>query len=56
MRQALTGFQKSRNLQATGKLDDATWNALNQDTTATLVNYTSPTKTSPARSSRFRKT
>jgi lipoprotein-anchoring transpeptidase ErfK/SrfK len=40
MRQALTGFQKSRNLQATGKLDDATWNALNQDSTATLVNYT----------------
>ena len=40
MRQALTGFQKSRDLPATGKLDEATWNALNQDTTATLVNYT----------------
>ncbi|MDB5749143.1 MAG: peptidoglycan-binding protein [Massilia sp.] len=39
MRQALAGFQKSRNLDASGKLDDATWNALNQDTTATLVQY-----------------
>src|SRR5690349_4758699 len=40
MRQALTGFQKSRSLEATGKLDEATWNALNQYTTATLVSYT----------------
>ncbi|MFC4931058.1 L,D-transpeptidase family protein [Massilia sp. GCM10023247] len=40
MRQALSAFQKSRDLPATGKLDEATWNALNQDTTATLVNYT----------------
>ncbi|KQQ89102.1 L,D-transpeptidase [Massilia sp. Leaf139] len=39
MRQALSAFQKSRNLEATGKLDDATWNALNQDTTPTLTNY-----------------
>ena len=39
MRQALSAFQKSRNLQASGKLDEATWNALNQDTTATLVQY-----------------
>lgn len=39
MRQALTSFQKSRNLEATGKLDDATWNSLNQDTTPTLTNY-----------------
>ena len=39
MRQALAGFQKSRNLEASGKLDEATWNALNQDTTATLVQY-----------------
>ena len=31
MRQALSAFQKSRNLEATGKLDDATFNALNQD-------------------------
>jgi lipoprotein-anchoring transpeptidase ErfK/SrfK len=39
MRQALSAFQKSRNLEATGKLDDATFNALNQDTTPTLSNY-----------------
>jgi lipoprotein-anchoring transpeptidase ErfK/SrfK len=39
MRQALSGFQKARNLPVTGKLDDATWNALNADTTPTLVNY-----------------
>ncbi|QNA91029.1 murein L,D-transpeptidase [Massilia sp. Dwa41.01b] len=39
MRQAVTTFQQQRNLPATGKLDDATWNALNQDTTPTLVNY-----------------
>ena len=39
MRQALSAFQKSRNFEASGKLDEATWNALNQDTTATLVNY-----------------
>jgi lipoprotein-anchoring transpeptidase ErfK/SrfK len=40
MRQALTGFQRARGLPASGKLDDATWNALNADTTPTLVNYT----------------
>lgn len=39
MRQALTSFQKSRNLQESGKLDEATWNALNGDTTPTLTNY-----------------
>ena len=39
MRQALTSFQKSRDLEASGKLDEATWNALNQDTTPTLTNY-----------------
>jgi lipoprotein-anchoring transpeptidase ErfK/SrfK len=39
MRQALLGFQKSRNLPATGNLDDATMNALNQDAAPTLVNY-----------------
>lgn len=39
MRQALSAFQQSRNLPVTGKLDDTTWNALNQDTTATLVQY-----------------
>jgi len=40
MRQALSGFQKARGLPVTGKLDDATWNALNTDPTPTLVNYT----------------
>ena len=39
MRQALSTFQKTRNLEAHGKLDDATWNALNQDTTPTLTAY-----------------
>jgi len=39
MRQALTSFQKTRKLEASGKLDDATWNLLNQDTTATLTAY-----------------
>ncbi|MEW6024258.1 MAG: L,D-transpeptidase [Pseudomonadota bacterium] len=39
MRQALTTFQKTRNLEAHGKLDDATWNALNADTTPTLTAY-----------------
>ena len=39
MRQALATFQKTRSLEATGKLDDATWNALNQDTTPTLTQY-----------------
>jgi lipoprotein-anchoring transpeptidase ErfK/SrfK len=40
MRQALMGFQKARNLPATGKLDDATWNALNVDNSPTLATYT----------------
>ena len=40
MKQALSGFQKSRNLQVTGKLDDATWNALNADNAPTVVAYT----------------
>ena len=40
MRQALAGFQKARGLNPTGKLDDATWNALNTDTTPTLLTYT----------------
>ncbi len=39
MKQALSGFQKARNLPVTGKLDDATWNALNGDNAPTLVNY-----------------
>jgi lipoprotein-anchoring transpeptidase ErfK/SrfK len=40
MKQALSGFQKARNLTVTGKLDDATWNALNGDNAPTLVSYT----------------
>ncbi len=40
MRQALAGFQKARGLNPTGKLDDATWNALNADPTPTLLTYT----------------
>jgi len=40
MRQALAGFQKARGLNPTGKLDDATWNALNTDPTPTLLTYT----------------
>jgi hypothetical protein len=40
MRQALAGFQKARGLNPTGKLDEATWNALNTDTTPTLLTYT----------------
>ncbi|GAB3399999.1 L,D-transpeptidase [Massilia agilis] len=40
MRQALAGFQKSRGLPATGKLDDATFNALNTDGAPTLAGYT----------------
>jgi lipoprotein-anchoring transpeptidase ErfK/SrfK len=40
MKQALSGFQKARNLPVTGKLDDATWSALNTDNAPTLVSYT----------------
>ena len=40
MRHALAGFQKVRGLNPTGKLDDATWNALNADQTPTLLTYT----------------
>jgi lipoprotein-anchoring transpeptidase ErfK/SrfK len=40
MKQALSGFQKARNLQVTGKLDEATWNALNADNAPTVVAYT----------------
>ena len=39
MRQALSGFQKARGLTVSGKLDEATWNALNADTAPTLVSY-----------------
>jgi lipoprotein-anchoring transpeptidase ErfK/SrfK len=40
MKQALSGFQKARNLPVTGKLDDATWIALNADNAPTLASYT----------------
>jgi lipoprotein-anchoring transpeptidase ErfK/SrfK len=40
MREALTGFQKTHGLPPSGKLDEATWNALNADTTPTLLTYT----------------
>ncbi len=40
MRQALNSFQAARKLPVTGKLDEATWNALNTDNTPHLVNYT----------------
>ncbi|MGI4717125.1 MAG: L,D-transpeptidase family protein [Janthinobacterium lividum] len=40
MRQALNTFQAMRKLPVTGKLDDATWAALNADTTPPLANYT----------------
>jgi lipoprotein-anchoring transpeptidase ErfK/SrfK len=40
MKQALSGFQKARNLPVTGKLDDATWSALNADNAQTLATYT----------------
>lgn len=40
MRQALSTFQATRKLPVTGKLDDATWNALNADNSPHLVTYT----------------
>jgi len=40
MRQALSTFQATRKLPVTGKLDDATWNALNADNSPHLVAYT----------------
>ncbi len=40
MRQALSTFQASRKLPVTGKLDEATWNALNTDNSPHLVTYT----------------
>ncbi|WP_020654240.1 L,D-transpeptidase family protein [Massilia niastensis] len=40
MRQALNSFQAARKLPVTGKLDKATWDALNEDDTPHLVSYT----------------
>ena len=39
MRQALSGFQAARKLPVTGKLDQATWTALNADNSPTLTAY-----------------
>ncbi|NNG23461.1 L,D-transpeptidase family protein [Telluria aromaticivorans] len=39
MRQALSGFQARNKLPVTGKLDQATWNALNTDSSPTLATY-----------------
>ena len=36
---AISGFQESRNLPPTGKLDDATWAALNTDTAPAVTAY-----------------
>jgi lipoprotein-anchoring transpeptidase ErfK/SrfK len=40
MKQALSGFQKAHDLPVSGKLDDATWTALNADNAPTLATYT----------------
>jgi lipoprotein-anchoring transpeptidase ErfK/SrfK len=39
MRNALSGFQKARDLPVTGELDAATWTALSQDTAVMVVPY-----------------
>jgi lipoprotein-anchoring transpeptidase ErfK/SrfK len=36
---AIAAFQRSRNLEASGALDEATWQALNTDTVPVLVEY-----------------
>ena len=40
LRRALTGFQQARGLEASGELDDATWQALEQDAAPVLQAYT----------------
>jgi lipoprotein-anchoring transpeptidase ErfK/SrfK len=40
MQRALRGFQASRNLPPTGKLDDGTWNALLADSAPAVAEYT----------------
>lgn len=40
MAKAVRGYQHQQGLPATGKLDDATWQALNQDAAPVLVAYT----------------
>ncbi|WDM69818.1 L,D-transpeptidase family protein [Xanthomonas cucurbitae] len=39
-KRAVSGFQAAHAIKATGELDDATWQALQADTTPTLVQYT----------------
>jgi len=39
-RRAVSGFQAARGLTVSGELDDATWKALQADTTQPLVSYT----------------
>ena len=39
-RRAIAAFQRSRDLPDSGKLDEATWTALNADTAPVLVDYT----------------
>jgi lipoprotein-anchoring transpeptidase ErfK/SrfK len=43
-RHAIAAFQRSRELPDSGKLDEATWTALNTDTAPVLVNYTITTQ------------
>ena len=40
LRRALVGFQQARGLDASGELDDATWQALEQDSAPVLQAYT----------------
>jgi lipoprotein-anchoring transpeptidase ErfK/SrfK len=39
LQRAISGFQSSRNLPVTGKLDDETWAALNTDAAPAIVSY-----------------
>ena len=39
-RRAIAAFQRSRDLESTGELDDATWKALDSDAAPVLVHYT----------------
>jgi lipoprotein-anchoring transpeptidase ErfK/SrfK len=43
-RRAIAAFQRSRDLPDSGKLDEATWAALNADTTPVVVDYTITTR------------
>lgn len=40
MRKAIAGYQKRHDLNASGKVDAATWASLNRDTTIPLISYT----------------